>query len=131
MHLPEALQHVREPAARNAREASHAQTLPLQIAALVRLPAQHITGTQYIVYIRKQVLALHRELHAMTCPLEQSAAQLRLELVHHVRHAGLRVVQLRGRFGDAAALHCRQQRTQFVFVHFLSNSTLSVFDKVS
>ena len=131
MHLPEALQHTRQPTARDAREAPHAQALPLQVAALICLPAQHVAGAQHIVHIRHQVFTLHRELHAVARPLQQAAAELRLEFVHHVRHARLRIVQLRGRFGDAAALHCRQQCTQFVFVHFLSNSILYVFAKVS
>ena len=45
-----------------------------------------------------------RMLHAAARPAEQREPDLFFEAVHHMRQAGLRTAQLRGRFGERSGL---------------------------
>ena len=81
------------------------------------LLTQRVAGIDHAIYIRQKLLPLFGEANTVTAAIEQSAAQLRFQIIYKMRHCRLRVAQLRRSLAEAAALDRREHRAQFSVIH--------------
>ena len=113
----ELLDHLRQPVHGDAGIGGHPDGVLLVGIDQGDLPVQGLGSGQHLANQGIDALPRRGQPHTGPAPQQHRKADVPLQTVHHVGHAGLGIAQGLRRPGEAAVLHSRRQGLQFLRIH--------------